>query len=189
MRAVEGCFIEAFDFVSKNYFDELLMVDERHFEDADAFKLFSEFAFVVINSGMKNQIAQKIYVRFVENGFDPSVIGHLGKRKAIETAIKEHRRWFDTLKQMNNKVDYLETLPWIGPITKFHLARNLGIDCAKPDRHLVRLALLFGYKGNVAEMCDYLAKEFGMRVGTVDLILWRYCNNFGSRNVIQEAIG
>jgi hypothetical protein len=51
----------------------------------------------------------------------------------------------------------------------------MGIDCAKPDRHLQRLADRFGYS-NVQTMCREIANESGYRIGTVDLILWRYCN-------------
>ena len=72
----------------------------------------------------------------------------------------------------------METLPWIGPITKYHLARNLGIDVAKPDRHLVRLAKRFGYNEStgVQQMCEELAERTRDRIGVVDVVLWRYAN-------------
>ena len=75
----------------------------------------------------------------------------------------------------------------IGPITKFHLARNIGIDCAKPDRHLVRIAERFGWKDNIQGMCVKLAAYSGWRIGTVDLILWRYCNMHGQTQLF--AVG
>ena len=175
-------FIKAFDFVSNNYFSELITVDARHFESISAYDFFLQYVYVVLNAGMKNQIAEKIFRRFYENGFNTKLIGHLGKRKAIEEAKNKYEDWFRILCQMNNKIDYLESLPWIGAITKFHLARNLGIDCAKPDRHLVRLAERFGFS-DAQKMCCCLAEEFGMRVGTVDVVLWRYCNVFGSYTV------
>jgi hypothetical protein len=40
------------------------------------------------------------------------------------------------------RLEYLGSLPWIGAITKYHAARNFGVDCVKPDIHLTRLAAL-----------------------------------------------
>lgn len=79
----------------------------------------------------------------------------------------------------NDKISALEELPWIGGITKYHLARNMGLDCVKPDRHLVRLAERYGFE-DPHLMCNYLAKQFKERVGTIDVILWRYCNLTGN---------
>jgi len=83
------------------------------------------------------------------------------------------------LKDTNDKVEYVASLPMMGPITKYHLARNIGIDCAKPDRHLQRLAARFGYS-DVQTMCGEIAKKSGYRIGTVDLILWRFCEKHPS---------
>jgi len=66
-----------------------------------------------------------------------------------------------------------------GPITKYHLARNLGVDCVKPDRHLARLAERFGY-GTPDAMCRAIQDELGGRLGTIDAVLWRYCNLRGT---------
>jgi len=45
---------------------------------------------------------------------------------------------------------FLQQLPFIGPVTAFHLAKNLGIEAVKPDRHLCRLSKLLGRTGYVA---------------------------------------
>jgi hypothetical protein len=128
---------------------------------------------------MKEQIARKIWERYLEK-LDPRVIGHLGKRSAIETGLINFYTWFEKLKHSDNPIDYLETLPWIGPITKYHLARNIGIDCVKPDRHLVKLANMFGFSSPY-EMCIEIQKYSpNDRLGTIDLILWRDCNLRGS---------
>ena len=136
---------------------------------------------------MKNKVAEQIYRKFIEKAFDLNVIGHLGKRDAISKALKEHSEWFETLKKSTDQLNFLESLPWIGPITKHHLARNLGLDYAKPDRHLVALACQFDYATHpallegVQRMCSDLAKTFGMRIGTVDLILWRFMSDMGEK--------
>jgi hypothetical protein len=67
----------------------------------------------------------------------------------------------------------LRTLPFIGPVTAYHLAKNLGLPVAKPDRHLVRLSRLVGYQ-DVQEFCDHIAEHTGDPVAVVDIVLWRF---------------
>ncbi|CAN7245541.1 hypothetical protein LJR175_001009 [Variovorax sp. LjRoot175] len=67
----------------------------------------------------------------------------------------------------------LQRLPYIGPITAVHLAKNLGFDVAKPDRHLVKLKERFGF-GSVDAMCTTISGESGDPVRVVDLVLWRF---------------
>lgn len=178
--------------IQHGYEWELKLVRERSFKDVDAEQFFLDYVFVVLNAGMKNQVAQKIYERFLESKLDTSVIRHEGKRKAIETALAEYKNWYCSLtiiyshmynpgqngKTINDVLEYLESLPWVGGITRYHLARNLGFDVAKPDRHLVRLCAMFGYK-DVQEMCESVSKKTEDRVGLVDVILWRYINLTG----------
>jgi hypothetical protein len=67
----------------------------------------------------------------------------------------------------------LETLPYLGPATARHLAKNIGFDLAKPDRHLTRLASAAGFQSPIG-MCDVIAAFTGESVATVDSVLWRY---------------
>jgi len=78
------------------------------------------------------------------------------------------------------RIDDLVKLPFIGKITKYHLARNLGFDCVKPDLHLVRLAERFGF-GDPEAMCAYLSGLSGERIGVVDFVLWSFAADFGSK--------
>ena len=156
-------------------------------QDSEAF--LWEYIWVVLNAGMKEQIARKIYER-VDASHDPDVIGHPGKRAAVKRAFREYETWFAALLATDDKIAFLESLPWIGPITKYHLARNIGIDCVKPDRHLVRLAERFGYPSPDA-LCREIQKELGGRIGAIDVVLWRYCNLTGeyggqSKLVVEE---
>jgi hypothetical protein len=74
-----------------------------------------------------------------------------------------------------DKLQFCADLPWIGGITKYHLAKNLGADVAKPDVHLQRLADREGC--SVDALCSRLAEETGLRVASVDTVLWRACAN------------
>lgn len=140
-----------------------------------AWTFWREFAFVICNSGMKWEIGSSIFRKIVaaynagQNVFD--VFGHEGKAAAIHEVYLRKQKYFDEYKRSTNKIKHLEKLPWIGPITKFHLAKNLGVDCCKPDRHLVRLAAK--HKMTPFELCKKLSKETGDRVATVDVVLWR----------------
>jgi hypothetical protein len=70
-------------------------------------------------------------------------------------------------------VSYLQTLPFIGPVTSWHLAKNLGFSVAKPDRHLCRIAALFKYD-DVAGLCDDVGGYVGDDPAVVDVVLWRF---------------
>ena len=88
--------------------------------------------------------------------------------------IWKHRRsLYRKLKRADDVVEFCGTLPWVGVITKFHLAKNLGSNVAKPDVHMLRLAKLSGTTAQ--ELCERLSQETGYRAATIDLILWRAC--------------
>jgi len=169
-------YYQAYDTVIESgYGDEIDYIDTiKPIEKHDAHAFFLEYVWVVLNAGMKEQIARGIYERYIKD-FDISTIRHPTKKKAVTSMIDNYQKKFTKLIESNNKVDYLETLPWIGPITKYHLARNIGIDTVKPDRHLVRLAEMFEF-GSPMEMCKYIQKDNGTKLGTIDVVLWRYCN-------------
>ncbi len=140
-----------------------------------------EYVYVVLNAGMKEQVARRIYDKFCKE-LNIKVIGHPGKRKAIEAALKNYKNWFESVKSAGEataRIERLGELPWIGPITKYHLARNIGIDCVKPDRHLVRLAEQFQFETPLA-MCIEIQNITGEKLGVIDVVLWRYCNLNGS---------
>ena len=54
------------------------------------------------------------------------------------------------------------------------LAKNLGVDCVKPDRHLVRIAKM--YNTNPFDMCQKLSDLTGDSLNTVDTVIWRAAN-------------
>lgn len=139
---------------------------------------FEAFGWVIVNSGMKNQIAQKIWNKIVNAILDhqeiSSVFGHPGKVTALNHVLQNRIQIFKEFQEARDKLAFLETLPWIGPITKYHLAKNLGYNYVKPDRHLVRIAKSFNM--TPVEMCTAIAKETGDRLGLVDLVIWRAAN-------------
>lgn len=189
MEPVLELFYRAFEAVSKtDYAFEMDYVDHiEPIEKQTADNFFMEYVWVVLNAGMKEQAARGIFERFCQSIRDGNInfdiIRHPTKRKAIEDTFSHYTLHFQNLQTIHGKtaqIEYLETMPWIGPITKFHLARNIGIDTVKPDRHLVRLAEQFGYNSPL-EMCQVIQDNvYNTKIGTIDVILWRYCNLYGS---------
>ncbi|MFC3786291.1 hypothetical protein GGR90_002249 [Sphingopyxis italica] len=133
--------------------------------------------YVICNSGMKNSVAEEIHKRCMIALYLGKrvrrVFGHPGKSKAIEQIWRDREVLFVAYLIAAEPVSFLQCLPWIGPITSYHLAKNLGADVAKPDVHLERLARRD--KTTTHRLYRRLARETGYRVATIDTILWRAC--------------
>ena len=105
------------------------------------------------------------------------VFGNRAKMEAVAAIAKlvagqGFDNFFDAVTE--DHLTELQKLPFIGPITAMHLAKNLGFEIAKPDRHLVRLCANLGFRG-VDEMCEVFSNESGDSIRVVDIVLWRYC--------------
>lgn len=142
---------------------------------ADDFAL--ETIFVICNSGMKNTVARGIFAK-CRNALHAKtpvfdVFKHPGKADAIETIWRDRANLLKGYIAAVDKLAFCESLPWIGGITKYHLAKNFGADVAKPDVHLKRLADREGC--TVQILCERLAAETGLRVAAIDTVLWRAC--------------
>jgi len=187
--------------ISEGFEEEIQMVEERRFDQITSDDFFREYAWVVINSGISNKAAISVFRKLMETR-NIAVVKHPGKRKALEKADASYLIWFGALKSYlktdEEKIRYIQTLPYMGPATSYHLARNLGLDYAKPDRHLVRIAWLFGFTKrigsniiyDVQEMCKEISSETGDRIGTIDVVLWRYSllNHDDMKKLIKENI-
>ena len=107
----------------------------------------------------------------------------LAGRSEEDVGKKTRQSYSGRKNETDLEICYLDTLPMIGPVTRYHLARNIGIDCVKPDRHLIRLASEAGYEmkdpqKGVEAMCRDIQKDIGdaEKLGTIDVVLWRACN-------------
>lgn len=163
------------------------------FQFVSATAFLREYAWVVLNSGMRNAVIRAKWndiskafkdwhIRTIVADKDTvlsealQVFRYRKKMKAIlEVAEKLNaERWSRIQEDVEaDPMPYFDSLPFIGPVTKYHLARNLGFDCVKPDRHLVRLAK--GYGMTALELCEVIREKTGRRLGTIDVILWRFC--------------
>lgn len=149
-------------------------------EPKTADEFFCEYTYVVCNSGMKQQIARVIFekiMRVINAGLSASsAFNHKGKSLAIDKVYTNRRTLFRKYRNTPDsmKLAFLRDLPWIGDITKYHLAKNFGHDCIKPDRHLVRIAANCNTTPEM--MCRLLSEQTGDRLSVVDTVIWRAAN-------------
>lgn len=186
--------------ISQGFQSEIEWQASRHYEDLNESDLLRELAWVVLASGMKEKIIRVKFPAIAEafSSFSSAktiaenrdrcisdalkIFGHKGKIPAIaEGAIKIDREGFAHLKAriLTNPIKILQEFGFIGPITAYHLAKNLGLPVAKPDRHLVRIAAKNGF-ADVQRFCEYLSRLSGDSVPVVDIVLWRYATIVGT---------
>lgn len=158
---------------------------------ANADDFAREAVYVIVNSGMKNTVALGIFDRCIESlqrGTSVRrVFKHPGKARAIAAIWKQRDELFASYRSAEDKIRFCATLPWIGPVTSYHLAKDLGADLAKPDVHLARLARRD--RTTVERLCRRLARLSGYRVATIDTILWRACEQGILNSKRYEAEG
>lgn len=168
--------------IDAGHADEILWAETVHPPET-AHDLWCEYGWVVVNSGMRATVARAIWNRIaygVAHGRRATeLFGHAAKARAIdEFRARRHSRLME-LRALDGDPEltlaWAQGLPWIGPTTKYHLAKNVGVDCAKPDRWLERAAAASGE--HVQDMCGRIARATGDRVATVDLVIWRACES------------
>ena len=180
----------------EGYEDEILWQSNLSFDDLDESTFLNELAWVILSSGMKEQVIRKIFDRISLCFFNwesakkivknkqrcyrkgTNVLKHKGKISAIiQSAEIVDAAGFDKIKKKirANPIETLKTFSYIGDITVYHLAKNIGLSVAKPDRHLVRIANMEGF-GDVQNFCREISKLSGDSVPVVDIVFWRFAN-------------
>jgi hypothetical protein len=142
--------------------------------------LASAAIYVIAASGMRVTLAKEIHRRCLRalrhDESASSVFGHPGKAEAMDMIWRDRRSLFKQWRHISDddeKVVFCGELPFVGQITKYHLAKNLGVNAVKPDVHMDRLA---GAEGvSPWELCHRLAQQTGYREATIDTILWAAC--------------
>jgi len=155
---------------------------ETKFPPTDATDFALRVSYVILNSGMRWTVAQDIWSRMkpslIVTGEVGDTFGHPGKKKSINQAMANRLEYFEDFRSAweagpDAVIEFCETLPHIGGITKYHLAKNLGVDVAKPDVWLERVAAKSGE--TVQELCARLSKQSGDSVSKVDYVIWKAC--------------
>ncbi len=156
--------------------------------------LLREAAWVVLCSGFRESVVRNVfdYVSLCFCDWESAEAIARHKSLCIETALHQfkNRRKISAIAEIaeiiceagfdrvhaelyDDPIEKLQALPFIGPTTSWHLAKNLGFNVAKNDRHLARLAVGNGF-ADAHTLCALIAQETGELAGVVDIILWRY---------------
>lgn len=180
--------------IDGGYSDELAWQDSLAFSSFSESDLLREAAWVILCSGFRETVVRRhfdfislcfcdwesadVICRYAGHCRTTALTRFASERKiqAIITTAKHIQEiGFDEFKAciLQAPIEALQTLPFIGEITSFHLAKNLGFSTAKPDRHLRRLASSLGYT-DTAGLCRELSEHTGDSVQLVDLVLWRF---------------
>lgn len=178
---------------------EIIWQRTRQSDDMTETLLLREAAWVILSTGMREAIVRSkfpiISRAFFEWRSASQIAKHAGHCKSqafphfrhqaklnaiVSVARLISRRGFEILKYeiLQDPLPVLCQFPYIGPVTSFHLAKNLGLSVPKPDRHLSRMAQLFGYE-NVHEFCHTISGFIGDPVEVVDIVLWRFATIAG----------
>jgi hypothetical protein len=176
------------------YLQEIEWQESRTLDGLAAPQFLTEFAWVVLCAGMRESIVRQRFPSFSRAFLDWKsadeivarsaecrsaalrVFNHAAKVDAILSAT----RWLaqngvDTIKAgvASLGAGFLMQFSFMGPITSLHLAKNIGLCVAKPDRHLKRIAKAASYD-SVTSLCETIAGITAHPIAVVDLVLWRY---------------
>lgn len=161
------------------------------FKNLDSKQFLSEYCWVVYTSGFRVSTIEAIFPK-LEAAFKQFNLEALATMESIKPVLavfnnerkaslflagskRIAREGFTNFRRrlQSAGIDMLEELPGIGPITKIHLAKNIGLaDEAKPDVWLVRAAK--ACSSTVEELVAFLSEKYRMSRHTVDVIIWRY---------------
>jgi hypothetical protein len=151
-----------------------------------------EAAWVILCTGMSEAVVSRVFPRLLEQLSDLSpewLAAHPSTARKRALGIFGHEQKIDSILQiaerarvlgadglrhrMDDPEPFLRALPYIGPVTWRHLAKNLGAPVAKADRHLTRFAKAAG-RPSVDNLCAEISSWMGDPVPVVDLVLWRW---------------
>ena len=185
-----------FSVIEAGYDSEIDWQENTHFENITESNFLKEGAWVILSCGMRETVIRqkfpKISTAFLEwesaekiverkeKCFEDA-IQHFGHRKKIHAIIQVAKHVFkngfnNVCKSISEEgIQYIMKLPYMGPATSYHFAKNIGFSLSKPDRHLRRIAKTAGYDSTEL-LCEDIASVTGEKVSVIDLILWRFAS-------------
>lgn len=180
--------------INSGFGEELRWQEHIEFDGISESDFLRELAWVILSAGMSEKVIRKHFqdislcfydwesaekIIEMEEFCREFALRYFNNHRKISAIIESARiiaeRRFENLKESfkATPIDSLIQFPFIGPITAYHLAKNLGLPFAKADRHLSRLSNSAGYE-DVQEFCNTIAELTGDAIQVVDLVLWRF---------------
>lgn len=180
--------------ISNGFYDEIIWQTGVSFDSLSETDFLREMAWVILSSGMRESVVRSkfpsISKAFLDWESSHVIIAHkskcqvdaqlifnnINKIKAILSIVQTvERDSFTVVKDMisSEGIGYIKELPYMGPATSYHLAKNIGLNVVKPDRHLLRLTEATGYESPY-DLCEEIAQQTGDKISVVDIVLWRF---------------
>jgi hypothetical protein len=179
--------------IKKGFADEIDLSDSNDFDKINEQQFLKEAAWVILSSGMSYYIISRKFDQMTEaflnwdiNQINKNesqckkdglkIINYPGKINGIIYISKVIETYgFKDLKKriLEKGIESLQEFPFIGPATAYHLAKNIGFNVTKPDRHLLRISKATGFS-SPNDLCACLSKRISEKVSTIDLVIWRY---------------
>jgi hypothetical protein len=180
--------------LEEGYADEVDWQYSASLDTLDEPTFLREAAWVILCSGMREKVVsdkfQAISRAFLDWASARHIVGNAASCERDALVHFGNVRKIGAITQVANMVSrlgieeivrnlrsqgvpYLERFPYIGPVTAFHLAKNIGVPCAKPDRHLASIADRLGYPDAHA-LCSEIAGVTDEPIPVVDIVLWRF---------------
>ena len=195
MKDLAAKYFYAKDRVTKlGYGNEIRWQLSLSFENISEEQFLREIAWVILSTGMKEKIVRKLFndiskcffnwtsseqiVHCKDACLNESLKYFNNERKIlaiISAADMLNKKCFEDFKNeiFRDPIKILQEFPFIGPVTAYHLAKNIGLPYAKPDRHLMRITNAMGYS-DVQEFCKEISNLTGDSIPVIDLVLWRF---------------
>lgn len=179
---------------SHGYDWEIKWQRNRNFSNFTETEFLRESAWVILCSGFKESIVRGMfdYLSLCFCDWESAKEITQNQRLCFLTALsifKNERKLNAIIKIANiisdtgfacikkevieNPIEKLQELPYIGSVTSLHLAKNLGLNVAKNDRHLAAMANSWGYSDAHA-LCRDISELTGELASVVDVVLWRF---------------
>lgn len=180
--------------ISAGFGDEIDWQEDVVVEETTESVFLREAAWVILSSGFRESVVRRVFPEVsaaFRDWVDANRIAEdIGECRGQALQAFGNRRKIDAIASIILKVadegiceikrkircrgvDYIRELPFMGPVTSLHFAKNLGVPIAKPDRHLVRVTKAAGYT-STNELCAAISKFVGESIAVVDLVIWRF---------------
>ena len=181
--------------INKGFSWEIDWQENQCIKSLSESEFYREAAWVILSSGMSVRSVTSVFnkiSRVFLNWEDSEKIvkqgdtcvnqalkhfNHKGKINAILSIIRHvNNIGFEVFKTelIDNGVEHIQQFSFFGPATSFHLAKNIGMNVVKPDRHLMRLAEALNFS-TPDKLCKAIANQIDEKISVVDVVLWRYC--------------
>lgn len=193
-QLAKGYFFAKQYIIFKGFAEEIDWQDQLNITTLTEQNFLEEISWVILSGGMNEKVVKKCFplIKSALLNFESAhtitdnknfcyeqcikIFNHPGKIKAILYAAEYITlNTFDWVRYRlkNEGISFISQFPYLGNATSYHFAKNIGIDVAKPDRHLIRISKTLGYS-SPEDLCQEISSIIDEKVSIIDLVLWRY---------------